>query len=99
MLPETRAIAALGSADLLATVYLVATNSAHEANPLAVSALRMFGPVGLVVFKVVLLAVPLTIAELYRPIKPVLVTAGLRVVLVAYLVLLALAYLPALRGM
>ncbi len=97
VLRETRALASLGCADLLATVYLVATNRAHEANPLAVSALNAFGPVGLVVFKVMLLAIPLTIAELYRPYKPQLVTTGLRVVLVVYVIMLALAYGPVLR--
>ncbi len=98
VLPETRALASLGCADLLATVYLVATNRAHEANPLAVSALNAYGPVGLVLFKVILLAIPLTVAELYRPYKPALVTLGLRVVLLVYLFMLAMAYGPVLRA-
>lgn len=98
VLPETRAIAALGCVDLLGTVYLIATNRAHEVNPLAVYAMQTFGPIGLILFKIVLLAIPLSIAELYRSRKPSLVTNGLRFVLIAYLFLLALAYWPALMN-
>lgn len=96
VLPETRAIAALGCTDLLATVYLIASNRAREVNPLAVHAIQAYGLAGLILFKFTLLAAPLTIAELYRSRKPALVTNALRFVLIAYLILLALAYWPAL---
>jgi hypothetical protein len=79
VLPETRALAALGLFDLLATVYLIASHKAHEANPLFDSILHSFGPNGFVVFKALLLAIPLIIAEKARSRSPVFVRRALQV--------------------
>ncbi len=99
VLPETTAIAVVGCFDLLATIYLVATHTAHEANPLMQSVLTAFGPLGFVTFKALLLGVPLTIAEFARRRTPIFVRNALRFALIAYLMLLAYAYLPRLAGM
>lgn len=92
VLPETRAIAMLGCFDLLATVFLLGTRRAMEANPLATTILAHFGPAGFAAFKAAALAVPLTIAELARRQRPVFVQKSLRLCLYAYLVLLLVAY-------
>jgi hypothetical protein len=92
VLPETRAIAALGLFDLLATVFLIATHRAHEANPLFAAIFTNLGPTGFVIFKALLLGGPLVIAELARKRSPVFVRSALRVGLVAYLILLLYAY-------
>ncbi len=94
VLPETRALAALGCTDLLATVYLLATHRAAEANPLAAAALSAGGIWGFAAFKFLLLAVPLGLAEWLRSRRPLVARNLLRVVLIAYLALLARAYLP-----
>ena len=98
VLPETTAIAVVGSFDLLATIYLLATNKAHEANPLMHSILVAFGPWGFVTFKALLLGIPLAIAEYARRRTPVFVRNALRFGLAAYVLLLACAYLPRLVG-
>ncbi len=92
VLPETRAIAVLGCFDLLATVFLLGTRRAMEANPLATVMLAHFGPAGFALFKAMALAVPLTIAELARRKRPIFVQKALRIGLYAYLVLLLFAY-------
>jgi hypothetical protein len=92
VLPETRALAALGLFDLLATVYLIATHKAHEANPLFATIMTAFGPTGFVVCKALLLAVPLIIAEKARSRSPVFVRRALQVGLIAYVLLLLFAY-------
>ena len=92
VLPETRAIAALGLFDMLATVYLIATKQAHEANPLFARIIAACGPTGFVIFKALFLAVPLVIAESARKRSPVFVRNALRIGLLAYLLLLLFAY-------
>lgn len=92
VLPETRALAILGCFDLLTTVYLLATHKAHEANPVMGTILADFGPFGFAALKALLLAVPLTIAELARKHSPVFVPRALRVGLITYVVLLLFAY-------
>ncbi len=92
VLPETRAIAALGLFDLLATVYLIASHKANEANPLFATIMASFGSTGFVVFKALMLAVPLIIAEKARQRSPVFVRRALQVGLIAYVVLLLFAY-------
>ena len=92
VLPETRALAALGCFDLLATVFLLSTHRAMEANPLATAMLAHYGSAGFAIFKATALAIPLTVAELARKKRPVFVQKALRVGLYAYLALLLLAY-------
>ena len=92
VLPETRALALLGCFDLLATVFLLATHRAQEANPLMNQVLAAYGPAGLALLKAAFLAVPLVIAELARKHSPVFVPRALRVGLIAYLLLLLVAY-------
>jgi hypothetical protein len=92
VLPETRAIAALGLFDLLATVYLIATGQAKEANPLFATLLASFGVVGFTVGKALLLAIPLSLAEYARKRSPIFVRNALRIGLLAYLLLLLFAY-------
>lgn len=94
VLPETRALAAIGCVDLLATIYLIAKHQAHEANPLFATLLDRFGPFGFAFGKALLLAVPLTIAELARRHNPNFVRRALRIGVVLYVLLLLFAYLP-----
>lgn len=95
VLPETRAMALIGCVDLLATIYLLATHQAHEANPLFAPILDQYGPLGFALAKAVLLAVPLTIAEIARRHSPHFVRRALRLGLVVYVLLLLIAYIPA----
>ena len=99
VLPETRALAVVGCFDLLATVFLLATHRANEANPVMAGILERFGPAGLAVFKALLLAIPLAIAELARKNSPKFVPRALRVGLVAYVILMLLAYREPLFGL
>jgi hypothetical protein len=92
VLPETRALAVLGCFDLLATIFLLATHKAQEANPIMAGILARFGPAGFAVLKGLLLGVPLVIAEMARKRSPIFVPRALRVGLVAYVVLLLFAY-------
>lgn len=94
VLPETRALAAIGCVDLLATVYFISTEQASEANPMMAGILDNFGPVGFVVFKALMLAVPLVIVELARKKNPSFVQRALKIGVGAYVVLLGYAYLP-----
>ncbi len=92
VLPETRALAALGCFDLLATIFLIASHRAQEGNALMSSVLEHFGPAGLSLVKTLLLAIPLVIAEAARKRSPVFVPRALRIGLVAYVILLLFAY-------
>ncbi len=94
VLPETRALAVIGCADLLATVYFVSTEQASEANPLMAGILENSGPIGFVVFKALMLGIPLIIAELARKQSPHFVQKALKIGVGAYVVLLGYAYLP-----
>ena len=92
VLPETRALAVLGCFDLLATVFLISTNRAHEANSVMAVILGRFGPGGFALVKALMLGVPLSIAESARKQSPVFVQRALRVGLITYVALLLLAY-------
>jgi hypothetical protein len=92
VLPETRAIAVLGLFDLIATIYLLATHRAHEANPLLNNILASYGPAGFALVKALSLAIPLTIAEYARKRNPAFVRRALQIGLIAYVVLLLYAY-------
>lgn len=94
VLPETTALVALGCADLLLTVYLVATNKAREANPLFAPILTHFGPAGFALSKALLLAVPVVLLEWTRRRRPRLARTALRWALVLYASALLLAYAP-----
>lgn len=92
VLPETRAIAVLGCFDLLTTIFLIATHRAQEGNGIANDILVHFGAAGFALFKALMLAVPLVIAETARQKSPVFVPKALRIGLVLYVVLLLIAY-------
>lgn len=85
VLPETTALVVIGGLDLLYTVFLVATHQAREANPLFSWLLNNVGPTGFVVFKALMLALPLAVAEFARGKHPAFVRQALRVCLVLYL--------------
>lgn len=92
VLPETTALVVIGGLDLLTTIYALATRRGHEANPLFVYLLEKFGPIGFIVFKAVMLAVPLTIAELARKQHPGFVRKALRVGIALYLLFYVVAF-------
>ncbi len=94
VLPETRALAAIGCVDLLATVYFISTEQASEANPLMAGILDNSGPIGFVIFKALMLAIPLIVVELARKKNPIFVQKALKVGVGAYVALLGYAYLP-----
>lgn len=93
VLPETTLLVVIGGLDLLSTVYLLATGKAHEANPLFAGLLNTVGVLGFILFKALMLAVPLTIAELARRRHPEFVRTALRIGIAAYVVLYLAAYL------
>ena len=99
VLPETRAIAILGCFDLLATVFLIASHRAQEANPIMATILAHAGPAGFAAIKAAFLGIPLVIAEMARKRSPLFVPRALRVGLVAYVVLLLFAYREPLLGL
>ena len=77
---------------MLATVYLLATHRAAEGNPVMAGILAQYGPAAFIGLKVLLLAVPLVIAEYARRHSPDFVPRALRIGLIAYVVLLLFAY-------
>lgn len=93
VLPETTLLAVIGCLDLLSTIYLLATHQAWEANPIMANLLNEYGPMGFILFKALLLGVPLTIAEFARKSRPQFVRAALRVCIVLYLGIYGLSYL------
>ena len=92
VLPETRALAVLGCFDLTATIFLLATHRAQEANPVMAGVLAHYGPAGFTLLKAMLLGIPLVIAELARKRSEAFVIRALRVGLVFYIALLLIAY-------
>ena len=92
VLPESVTLVLIGGADLLTTIYLLATHGAQEANPLFAGMLRLGGPAAFILLKAVMLAVPLTIAELAREKHAEFVRRALRVCIVAYVALYITAY-------
>jgi hypothetical protein len=87
-------LAVLGSADLLATIYLLARGDAVEANPMMGRVFRDFGPAGFCAAKAILLGGPLAVAELARSRHERFVVSALRFASVAYAVALIVAYVP-----
>ena len=85
VLPESTALAVIGGLDLCYTVYLLATGAAHEGNPLFDWLLEEYGPLGFVVGKAPMLAVPLAVAELARKKNEPFVRSALRLCIVLYL--------------
>lgn len=84
VLPETTLLAVIGLADLLSTVYWIATGHAVEANPFMGRVLRTLGPWGFSILKAVLLGGPLAIAEWARRRHPRFVRWALRAAIVLY---------------
>jgi hypothetical protein len=93
VLPETTLLVAIGGLDLLYTVFLLARGQAHEANPLFAGLLQTFGIIGFITFKALMLAVPLTVAELARRHNPHFVRLALRVGIGLYLLLYVISFL------
>lgn len=87
VLPETTALVVIGAVDLLTTIFWIARGEAWEANYLFGIILRDYGPLGFIVAKALLLALPLTVAELARKQNEHFVRIALRVGIVAYLFL------------
>jgi hypothetical protein len=93
VLPETMILMLISSVDLASTIYLVATNQAIEANPLMAGVLYRFGPTAFVLAKTMLVAIPLTIAELLRDKRPAFIRTALRVAILAYVGVYIVAFM------
>ena len=87
VLAETALLAAIAMADLLITAYGLASGTVSEANPLMAAIIQGGGPVAFVLAKTLLIAVPLTFAEMARDKHAALVVSMLRVAIVGYVVL------------
>ena len=87
VLPESTALVVIGGLDLCYTVYLLATGTAHEGNPLFDWLLEEYGPLGFVVGKALMLAIPLSIAELARKKHESFVRSAIRVCILLNLVI------------
>jgi hypothetical protein len=92
VLPETTALVVIGGLDLLTTMYLLSTGQAREANYLFNIILKDYGPLGFIFAKALLLALPLTVAELARKQNERFVRLALRVCIVAYIALYVLSF-------
>ncbi len=92
VLPETTIIVVICGLDLLSTVYLIATRTAREANPLFSNVLHSYGPVGFIFLKTLFIAVPLVTAELARGKHPQFVKNMLRLCIAAYILLYAYSF-------
>jgi len=95
VLPETTCLAAIGLADLLSTVYWIATGHAMEANPLMARVLTALGPWGFALLKAALLGGPLAVAEWARRRHPRFVRWALRAAIVLYVGAYALNWVRA----
>jgi len=93
VLPETIALAMIGCCDLMFTIYLLATGQAWEANPLMASILHSAGPHAFIAIKGLLLAGPLAVAEFARREREGFVRAALRIGIILYLTMFAVAYI------
>lgn len=92
VLPETTALALIGCVDLVTTIAFIASGQAHEANPFMANLLRSYGPDGLIIGKVALLAGPLVVAEWARRRNPRFVRLALRIGIVLYIALYVLGF-------
>ena len=93
VLPESTMLVILGGVALLSTLYLIATHQAVEANPFMRFFLQMGGPIGVIIAKALLLAVPIALAEWARKKHEDFVKKALKIGVAAYAILLLLAYL------
>jgi hypothetical protein len=84
VLPETTGLVAIGAVDLLTTLYWIGREEAYEANYLFGIILRDYGPLGMILAKALLLALPLTVAELARKQNERFVKLMLRVCIILY---------------
>src|SRR5687767_3276559 len=80
---QTVALAAIGIADLISTLFFIGAANAAEANPLMARILH-FGPAAFVQAKLLLLLVPLVILELARRKHPAFVARAVNAGIVAY---------------
>jgi hypothetical protein len=85
--PESVILAAVCLLDLATTLFWVAYRDAAEANPLMAFYLDNHGFAGFIAAKMVLLAMPLVIAEWARRRSPRFVRGALRLTILAYLTL------------
>lgn len=88
--PETFVLAALCLLDLSSTIWWVSYRNASEGNPLMAYYLLHGGTVAFALAKLVLMVMPLFIAEWARRLRPRFVHAALRVGIAGYLGLYAL---------
>ena len=84
--PQTVALAAIGIADLISTLFFIGIANAAEANPL-MSRILQWGPAAFVQAKLLLLIVPLVILELARRRNPIFVARAVNAAIVAYIAL------------
>lgn len=89
---ETWVLAALCTADLVSTVYFLATGTATEANPVLAPTLR-FGLWGFAAFKLCTYLIPLAIVERLRSVSPRFILKMLRVGIAGYVAVYALGSL------
>ena len=87
VLPETVAIVVIAGVDLLTTIFWLARGEAREANYLFNIILHDYGPLGFILAKALLIALPLTVAELARKHNERFVKLALRVCAVMYVLL------------
>ena len=92
VLPESVALAAVCTADMVSTLYLVRHHLAVEANPLFVGPLER-SDAAFLVLKGLSYAVPIVVLESLRSVRPEAVVRALRACLVGYLVLYVLGVL------
>jgi hypothetical protein len=85
VLPETTTVVVIGAVDLVTTLFWLARGEAFEANYLFNIILMDYGPFGFIVAKALLLALPLTVAELARKQNERFVRLALRVCIILYL--------------
>ena len=91
VLPETVLLTLIGCLDLLSTIYFVATKQAFEANPLFARLLYL-GPWLFTLAKALFLAIPLAFAEYARRHNEQFVRLALRLGIILYLGLYAIAF-------
>ena len=80
---QSLALAALGIADLISTLFFIGAANAAEANPLMARILQL-GPAAFIQAKLLLLLVPLAILEIARRKNPEFVARAMNAAIVAY---------------
>ena len=89
VLRESVALAALCTADMLSTLYVVRSHLAVESNPIFVGPLA-HSDFAFLAAKAVTYLVPIAVLELLRPVRPELVPNALRACVVGYVALYVL---------